>query len=691
VTRRRQILLDCCLLYLLAAALLAPYFTHKYTDQWRSIESTFIADARFLAAHWPHPQWQPLWYTGTRFDYIYPPALRYGTAVLSKVFGWWTVKAYHFYTMFFYCLGIAGVYLLVRVAGRSRAAAYLSAMATGLMSPSFLFMKNMRLDSGPWVPVRFGALIRYGEGPHITALCLLPIALAFAWRAFEARRPAAVALAAIFSAAVVSNNFYGATSLAIFFPLLVWSFWVTRRDRRLALPALGIPLLAYGLTAFWLSPSYLRVTLHNMQYVSEKGSVWSMVVASVVIVAFAFATYRWPRWPRWGRRCRLPATSAQLPLAGGTACPTWACPTKTWPVFVAGVLLFFGLNVLGNYYLNFRVIGEPGRLIPELDLVIILAVVLFLEWLWRLRGPWPKLAAAVVVAAAFATTARYIKQSRHIIEPWPGYQSRVEYRVTDWLWKNMPDARVSTSGTVRFWFDTWHDLAEFGGGSDQGILNPVVPDSQWEVSIGSNPEFALLWLQAMGTDVIYVAQPNSEEPYKDTQHIERFSALPVLWDDGQGNVLYSTRRRYAPRARVVETARLDALHTPRNNEDIAYLRPYVDAIEKGPDSPAMIDRESSDAMLVRASLAAGQSLLVQETWDPAWRATVDGRPLAVRKDPMGFMLVDPPPGDRAIRLEFAMPLENRVGWGVTAVSLLALAGLFLRSAPGRVRVRVREP
>jgi uncharacterized membrane protein YfhO len=83
-------------------------------------------------------------------------------------------------------------------------------------------------------------------------------------------------------------------------------------------------------------------------------------------------------------------------------------------------------------------------------------------------------------------------------------------------------------------------------------------------------------------------------------------------------------------------------------------------------------------MVVRARLHPGQSVLVQESWDPAWRATVDGRALAVRKDPMGFMVVDPPPGSRAIRLEFSMPLENRVGWGLTAVSLVVLAGLFLR-------------
>ena len=149
LSRRWETLLDSCLLFALTAILVGPFFKARYTDKWSSIESTFISDARFLAAHWPHPQWQPLWYTGTRFDYIYPPALRYGTAALSKYIGYWPVKAYHFYTIFFYCVGIAGVYLLIRAGGRTRGAAWLGAAATALMSPSFLLMKDMRVDSGP--------------------------------------------------------------------------------------------------------------------------------------------------------------------------------------------------------------------------------------------------------------------------------------------------------------------------------------------------------------------------------------------------------------------------------------------------------------------------------------------------------------------------------------------------------------
>jgi len=112
--KAREVLLDFFLVFLVAAALIRPLFKAGYLDKWASIESSFIADARFLILHWPHPQWQPLWYAGTRFDYIYPPMLRYGTALISMAADIWPVKAYHFYISFFYCVGIAGVYLLVR-------------------------------------------------------------------------------------------------------------------------------------------------------------------------------------------------------------------------------------------------------------------------------------------------------------------------------------------------------------------------------------------------------------------------------------------------------------------------------------------------------------------------------------------------------------------------------------------------
>src|SRR5579859_7053442 len=145
-SRRAFLGADVILVFLLTAVLIWPLFKAKYLNQWASIESIFIADARFLKDHWPHPQWQPLWYGGTRFDYIYPPALRYGTAALAKFYPMTEARAYHIYVAFFYCVGIAGVYLLARIAGGSRGAAWLAAASTALLSPAFLFLPSWIAD-----------------------------------------------------------------------------------------------------------------------------------------------------------------------------------------------------------------------------------------------------------------------------------------------------------------------------------------------------------------------------------------------------------------------------------------------------------------------------------------------------------------------------------------------------------------
>ena len=78
-------------------------------------------------------------------------------------------------------------------------------------------------------------------------------------------------------------------------------------------------------------------------------------------------------------------------------------------------------------------------------------------------------------------------------------------------------------------------------------------------------------------------------------------------------------------------------------------------------------------------LAKGQSLLVQETYDAAWRAYENGRPVSIRREPvMNFMLLDLPEGAHDIRMRFETPLENRLGQiafviGLGAVLLLVVS------------------
>src|SRR5262249_52824861 len=130
---------------------------------------------------------------------------------------------------------------------------------------------------------------------HMTAFALLPIALAASFRALEAWRPAALAAAGILCALVVSNNFYGATALAVWFPILAWSVWVTRVDKWIAVRATGIAALAYGLTACWLTPAFLITTVNNLRLVAEPGNAWSRWVALFVALSFVLTTDRFCR------------------------------------------------------------------------------------------------------------------------------------------------------------------------------------------------------------------------------------------------------------------------------------------------------------------------------------------------------------------------------------------------------------
>src|ERR1051325_132283 len=155
---RGKLLVDGGLIFLCAAFLIQPLFRIEYLKNWGSIDSTFIADARFLKEQGPHPAWQPLWYCGPRFDYIYPPALRYGTALLSTLGKVSTARGYHLYTALFYALGPVGVYGLLRAAGSARIWGCIGAAAAVTLSPSFLFLRSFREDSLLRMPQRLNVL-----------------------------------------------------------------------------------------------------------------------------------------------------------------------------------------------------------------------------------------------------------------------------------------------------------------------------------------------------------------------------------------------------------------------------------------------------------------------------------------------------------------------------------------------------
>jgi hypothetical protein len=640
-------LLDSLLLIFLTSVLIWPLFSLEYLDNFSSIESTFIADARMLSEHLPHPGWQPMWYGGTRFDYIYPPALRYGTALISKFGGVSTARAYHLYTAVFYVLGIAAVYWLVRIGSGSRIGAWLASAGAALLSPSFLLLRLIRHDSMYRVPQRLHVLMQYGEGPHISALAVLPAALAASFLALRHGRAAALAAAGVLCALTVSINFYGATSLAILFPIAVWAVWVARRETQVWWRAAGIGLLAYALCASWLTPSYLKITTVNLQWVAQPGDTRSRIVVLMAIIVFCGITWSWAN-----RRTE-----------------------REWSVFAAGAGFFLSIYVLGFYYFDLRVTGDPRRLVPELDLALLLVFAGVIVGLGKRPNLLP-----VSICVCVVVSIPAIEYLKHAYYPFPkaaALENRYEFGIGKWVHDHLPGERVMPSGSVRFWFDAWFDNAEPNGGSDQGMINQVLPAAMWQITNGDRGETAMLWLAALGNDAVVVPDNSSREIYHDYTKPEKFHGVaPVLYDDQHGTVIYRVPRKYPGVGRVVDRAGIASVKLIRGGDDAESLTRYVAAIEQG---PATVQWNGFDQFRVTAQLAAGQSLLLQETYDPAWSAYENGKRLPVRVEPvMNFMLVDVPEGNHQIDLRFETPLENRIGQGITLLGFAVVIGLAIK-------------
>jgi hypothetical protein len=113
--------------------------------------------------------------------------------------------------------------------------------------------------------------------------------------------------------------------------------------------------------------------------------------------------------------------------------------------------------------------------------------------------------------------------------------------------------------------------------------------------------------------------------------------------------------------RVVDRAAIHAAGSAINIYSEPELRKYVSVIEDPAQPAAALAWHGTDEFEVDAQLLPAHSILVQESWDSAWHADENGRPLSLQRDAMGFMLIDAPEGKHHIRLRFTTPGQVRAG------------------------------
>jgi hypothetical protein len=641
------------LLFALNFYFVKELFWLEYSQYMGSIEAAYISISRYMIENWRDLTWFPLWYGGIPFQNTYPPLLHALVALAAGAFRISPAHAHHLVTAMFYCLGPIALYALALRLTGSRWPSFCAAWMYSILAPSFFLMPSVRYGMGGEFGLRrLQTLVPFGEGPHITSLALLPIALLSLDVALSKRRPLTYVLTAISMAAVVLSNWLGAFALAIAVFAYLLSRQATLREGRIWLTTLALGALAYLLVCPWIPPSTILDIRHNAQTVGGPfehvyGSL-PIYIGAGILAAFA-AKYAMERW------------KVSPPLQ-----------------FFALFVLFASAIPLASEWFHIVVVQQPERYHLEMDMAISLALTFAAAALIHRLAPRYRIAAVCLLVLLTLLPARLDRRyARRMIKP-IDISSTIEFQVAHWFHDHVDDGRVMAPGTISYWLNAFTDTPQFGGGFDQGIVNRSHARIQYQIYSADNAgdraaDVASVWLRAYGVQAIAVGDPASREAYKPFRHPEVFAkAFPEAMRDG-GDAVYWVPGRSASLAHVVDRANL-VRDQPIHGLDVSGAQAFVQAL----NIPADFHWTSRHSAEIEANLRPDQVVAIQITYHPGWRALVNGRICRLFGDGLGQMVAEPNcNGSCQLKLIYDGGLEMRIAKMVSGASWLGCIGWIL--------------
>ncbi|HXB69609.1 MAG TPA: hypothetical protein VNY05_15265 [Candidatus Acidoferrales bacterium] len=639
-------------LFALNALITLRLFHVDYTRQMGSIEGAYIGLARYVAHHLRDLSWFPLWYGGIPYPDTYPPLLHWISGLAVATFGISPGLAYHAVTATIYAAGPAALFWMAWRLSGNRAAAFSAGLLYSLISPSCLLVKEVRFDAGGWFgPRRLGTLVIYGEGPHLTSLLWLPLAIGLLHVALQKRRPAYYVMAALAIAAVALSNWLGAVALAMAIAAYLLagaangatsvSEWLYTTLR-----TAGLGAFAYAIAVPWLGPATIAVIRANAPRVAnnfESTAAQRLFAAAVALglLLFAWILVRWKA---------APATR-----------------------FAALFSYITAATALGRYWFRQSLVPQPERYHLEMDMAF---CVLASFLLWPLaarmvRGAGAMAARAAICAAAVACIAIAVHQQRLAdeMERPIDIRTTIEYQTARWLDANLPGRRVFAPGTIGFWLNAFSDAPQLTGGFDNGILNPFLPHVIYQVYAGDKQDLTVVFLKAYGCAAVIGGGPESREVYHPYAHPEKFHGLPALWRNG-GDAVYAVPGSSGSLAHAVRAADLVQM-TPVAYNDVA-VKPYLAALDDPSLPVADLRWRAPSAATIAADLRPEHLLSIQISWTAGWHAFVNGEPRRAWGDKLNQMVVEPRcSGACTVELTYDGGAEGRVSRWLSRLALAA--------------------
>jgi hypothetical protein len=609
--------LYAALVFALNAYIARFLFSVDFTQQMESIESSYMSISRWAMDHWNDRAWFPLWFGGSPFHRVYQPGLHLTVAEVARNLSWTPEHAYHFLTGLAYAIGPAALFLLCYKATGRKGYALVAGILYSLVSTTAILCPTVRGDLGSTLlPWRYRVLVHYGEGPHTTAVAMIPIVLWVIDRAVSRRNFFFILCAPLAIATVVLTNWPGAMGLGmgiIAYGLATLGRGCIRQWLMLA----GIGSIAYLIAIPWTSPSIIALVLRNAQQ-SDSTSLNGQRLALAGLLIFALAVMHF-------------VLQRKIP--------------DVWFRFFLYFTVITGAVSVGREWFGWRLMPQPNRFQLEFDLAAAGTAAFAIAAVFR-RVPkrWSFAATLVAVALCCEQVRRASHYAAAITKPLD-ISSTIEYQMAKWFDANMRGRRVFAPGNVSLWMNMFTDVPQMGGCCDQGIPNQEDRIAVYTIYTGQNAgprdaEISLAWLKAYGAAAIGVTGPNSAEYFKPYWNPRKFDhILPEAWHQGD-NTIFDVPRPSSSLAHVVNDS-VVVRQAPENGLAIEPLQPLVSALDHEMAPFATFEWVNQHEARIKATVAPHEVVFVQVTYSRGWRATESGASLKITQDALGMMEIHP--------------------------------------------------
>jgi hypothetical protein len=197
-------------------------------------------------------------------------------------------------------------------------------------------------------------------------------------------------------------------------------------------------------------------------------------------------------------------------------------------------------------------------------------------------------------------------------------------------------------GSIAQWFNAFSTTPQLSGASFSTTPNWNEQDAMRSILSAYNPreiDEAMLWLKAWGIQAVVACGRNSPEFWKGVSSTKFDGLLPVLWRQ-EDTTIYGVPQRSPSLAHVIPTDAA-ARRNAAGEMPVAELRRYDAALDDPALPLADMRWESFRRVTIQTSLAAGQAVSFQTAYHPGWHATANGHSAPIRRDGLGFLLIEP--------------------------------------------------